>query len=65
MAGLLRRILQKFEVGGAVAVAGLPLPVLLITKFKGGDTEAAVNALLLPYADMDRAFAKLVCGLAA
>ena len=33
MAGLLRGILQKYEVGGPVAVAGLPLLILLITKY--------------------------------
>ena len=65
MAGLLRGILQKYEVGGSVAVAGLPLLILLITKFKGGDAEGAVNALVLPNADVHRALPKLVCGLAA
>jgi hypothetical protein len=65
MAGLLRGILQKYEVGGPVAVAGLPLLILLITKFKGGDAEGAVNALVLPDADMQWPLPKLVCGLAA
>jgi hypothetical protein len=65
MAGLLRGILQKYEVGGSIAVAGLPLLILLITKFKGGDAESAVNALVLPDADMHRALPKFVCGLAA
>ena len=44
-------------------MAGLPLLILLITKFKGGDAEAAVNALLLPDADRDRASRNLSAGL--
>jgi len=63
MAGLLGGILQKFEVGGAVTLTGLPLLILLIAKLKGGDAEGAVNALVLPDADMDRALSKLVGGL--
>ena len=63
--GLFRGTLQKFEVGGSVAVAGLPFLILLITKFEGGDAEGAVNALVLPDADMYRAFPKLVRGLIA
>jgi hypothetical protein len=31
IAGLLGGILQKFEVGGAVALAGLPLLILLMS----------------------------------
>ena len=41
----------------------MPMLILLITKFKGGDAEGAVKALVLPDADMDRALPKLVGGL--
>ena len=63
--GLFRGTLQKFEVGGSVAVAGLPFLILLITKFEGGDAEVAADALVLPDAGMDRALPKLVGWLAA
>ena len=39
--------------------------ILLITKFKGGDAQDAVNALVLPDADMDWVLPKLVYGLVA
>ena len=35
------------------------------TKFKGGDAEDVINALVVPDADMDRCPPKLVYGLAA
>jgi hypothetical protein len=39
------------------------LLIRLIAKLKGGDAEGAVNALVLPDVDMDRALSKLVGGL--